>query len=71
MNPRTTGIAFLVAACLAAFLYFYQVKGAPQRKEAEEAAKRLFPQVEEAAFDWVAFTTSDGHGVRAERRDGR
>ncbi len=70
MHPRTTGIVFLVAAALFAFVYIYEMRGAPGRRQAEEAAKRLFPNVEADDVEWIAMTTSDGTAARAERRDG-
>ena len=69
MHPRTTGIVFLVAAALFAFVYIYEMRGAPGRQQAEEAAKRLFPNVEADDVEWIAMTTSDGTAARAERRD--
>ncbi len=71
MSPKTTGIAFLIAAALAAFLYFYQVRGAPERARVEAESKRLFPDLEDGVVEWIELTTSDGKQARAERRDGR
>jgi hypothetical protein len=70
VNPKTTGILFLVAAALAAFVYFYEIRGEEGRREAEEAEKRLFAGFEADAVEAVALTTSDGTEVRAERREG-
>ena len=36
MNPKTTGILFLVAAALAAFVYLYEIRGEEGRRAAEE-----------------------------------
>ncbi|MDH3211285.1 MAG: DUF4340 domain-containing protein [Myxococcales bacterium] len=69
MNPRTTGIAFLFAAALFAFVYFYEIRGGVGRQQAEAAARRLFPAVEAEDVEWIALTTSDGISARAERRD--
>ncbi len=52
MNPRTTGIVFLVAAALFAFVYFYEIQGGPAREQAEEESKRLFPGLEDEAVEW-------------------
>jgi hypothetical protein len=71
VSPKTTGIAFLIAAALAAFLYFYQVKGAPERARVEAESKRLFPDLEDGAVEWIELTTSDGVAARIERRDDR
>ena len=69
MNPRVTGIAFLLAAALFAFVYFYEIRGEAGRKQAEEATRRLFPGVEADDVEWIALTTSDGVSARIERRD--
>ena len=69
MNPRTTGILFLIAAALGAFVYFYEIRGEEGRLEAEARQKRLFPDVEADAVEWLALTSSDGQPVRAERRE--
>jgi hypothetical protein len=70
VNPRTTGVVFLVAAVLAAFVYFYEIRGEDARLEAEQDAKRLFPGVEVASIASISLTTSDGVAARLERRDG-
>jgi hypothetical protein len=69
MNPRTTGILFLIAAALGAFVYFYEIRGEEGRREAEARQKRLFPDIEADAVEWLALTSSDGRQVRAERRE--
>jgi len=70
MNPRTTGLLFLVAAALGAFVWFYEIQGGEARKAGEDAAKRLFPGVESEDVEWIAFTTADGQVVRIERQEG-
>jgi hypothetical protein len=69
MNPRTTGILFLVALALGAFVHFYLIEGEAGRQEAEEQKKRLFSGVEAEAIEWISLTTTDGRPVRAERRE--
>jgi len=69
VNPRTTGILFLVAIALGAFVYLYEIRGGEQRSEAEARAKRVFPEVEASAVDWIELRTTDGVEVRAERGD--
>lgn len=69
MNPRTTAIVFVVAALLGAFVYFYEIRGGESRREAEEAAKRLFPGVEQSDVELIAFRTSDGKDAVIERGD--
>ncbi|MFI5216426.1 MAG: DUF4340 domain-containing protein [Candidatus Limnocylindria bacterium] len=68
MNPRTTGILFLLLAALGAFVWFYEIQGEAGRQDAKEAAKRLFPGIEAEAVEQVELTTSDGQRVRLERR---
>jgi len=69
MNPRTTGILFVLVAALGAFVWFYEIRGEAGRKDAEAAAKRLFPGVEASAVEQVELTTSDGQRARLERRE--
>lgn len=71
MNPKTTGMLFVIAAALGAFVYFYEIRGGEARQEAEARAKRLFPDVEADAIEWIAFTTTDGQTARLERREER
>lgn len=71
MNPKTTGILFAVAAALAAFVYFYEIGGEAERKEAEEAEKRLFTGVEQDAIESISLRTEDGVPVVLERVDDR
>lgn len=70
MNPRTTGLLLLAAAALGAFVYLYEVRGGEQRRDAELAEKRLFPDVKTTDVEWVALSTTDGRPARAERREG-
>ena len=69
MNPRTTGILFVLAAALGAFVWFYEIRGEAGRKDAEAAAKRLFPGIEPSAVEQIELTTSDGQRARLERRE--
>ena len=41
MNPRTTGILFLVAAALGAFVWLYEIRGEAGRKDVYELARDL------------------------------
>ena len=70
MNPRTTGILAIVALLLGAFIYFHEIRGGDTREEAEALAKRLFPDVEANAIQWMELTTTDGHDARLERSEG-
>lgn len=70
MNPRSTVLLLLAAAALGAFVYLYEVKGGEERKEAETAAKRLFPDVQATDVQFVELATTDGGKARAERHEG-
>src|SRR5262245_42009484 len=70
MNPRVTGLLFLLAAALGAFVWFYEIEGEEARKASELATKRLFPDVEADKVEWIALTTADGQKARLERREG-
>ncbi len=70
MRPRTTLVLLFVAAALGTFVYLYEVRGADERKEAEAAAKRLFPGVEAGDVEAIWLTTSDGKQVEAVRDAG-
>ncbi|TDJ10499.1 MAG: hypothetical protein E2O66_11145, partial [Deltaproteobacteria bacterium] len=69
MNPRTTGILFLVAVALGAFIVFYELEGEEGRKRAEERTQQLFSDIDADDIEWMALTTSDGTKVRARRSD--
>jgi hypothetical protein len=70
MNPRTTGILLLLAAVLGVFVYLVEIRGGEKRREAEQAAKRLFSGVEEAQIRSLVLETSDEKTARLERIDG-
>jgi hypothetical protein len=67
VNPRTTGILFVLAAVLGLFVYFYEIGGEAGREAAEEATKRLFPGFEAEEIDQLEFTTSEGALVQVAR----
>jgi hypothetical protein len=69
VNPRTTGILFLVAALIGGVIW-YSNRHEAQQKEAEEQAKRLYGELEAPAVDWFELKTSDGQDARLERKDG-
>ncbi len=71
MRPKSTGILLLLAAALGAFVYFYEIRGADARREAEEREKRLFGALEQGAIQWITLTQPGGESARLERRDGR
>ena len=69
MNPRNAAVLFVLALLLAAFVYFNEIRGGEQRRDAEEQSLRLFPGLE--AQDIEAIWLYAGHGVtRVEREDG-
>ena len=69
VNPRTTGILFLVAAALGLGVWLSnRHEGA--KKQAEEQAKRLFGDLKAEQVDWIELTTQDGKPARFERREG-
>jgi len=69
VNPKSTFILFLVAAVLAAFVYFYEIEGADERLEAEAAQKRVVVGIEPDDVESIALTTSDGVEVATRRSD--
>jgi len=71
MRPKSTAILLLVAAALGAFVYFYEIRGADSRREAEEREKRLFGEIEQDAIEWITLTRPGAETARLERRDGR
>lgn len=70
MNPRTTGILAIVALLLGGFIYFHEIRGGDAREEAEALAKRLFPDLESRAVEWIELRTNDGKEARLERSGG-
>ena len=70
MSPRATGVLFLLAVALGAFVWFYEIQGEQGRKASEEATDRLFPEAQPEKLEWIELTSVDGQAVRLERRDG-
>jgi hypothetical protein len=69
VNPKSTFILFLVAAVLASFVYFYEIEGADERLEADEALKRVVVGIEADDVEAIALTTTDGVAVATRRSD--
>ncbi len=70
MNPRTAAVLFVIAAALGAFVYFYEIRGAEQRKEAEQVAKQLFSGVKAEQVHEIVLETTDGKSARLIRQEG-
>lgn len=72
MSPRTTAVLLVIALLLGSFVWWYEVKGGEERSRAADAAKRLFPDLDGAAVEWIELRTSDAPpvDVRVERREG-
>jgi hypothetical protein len=70
MSPKTTAVLFAIAAALAAFVYFYEIRGEQARVEAKAAENRLFPDVEQAEITSISLRVSDAPEIRLERREG-
>jgi hypothetical protein len=70
VNPRTTGILFLVAAAVVGGVWWYENVHKTEAAQAEAEARVLFPNVDAADVTFVALETTDGKAARIERRDG-
>ena len=71
MSSRATVVGLLVLAALGAFVWFYEIEGAPERERAESAEARIFPTLEASEVVRFVLTTSDASEVEVARRDGR
>jgi hypothetical protein len=67
VNPRNTLLLALVVAALGAFVWFYEIEGAEQRSEEENASKRIFPGLAADAIEWIELRTDEGANARLER----
>jgi hypothetical protein len=67
VNPKSTGILFLVAAALGAFVWFYEIGGEEERRAAEEAQQRVVVGIAADDVEMIALTTADGTAVAVER----
>ncbi len=70
MNPKTTAVLFAFASALAAFVYFWAIKGEPARQEAKAAEHRLFRDVVQAEIESISLRVADAREIRLERRAG-
>ena len=69
MNPRNTGILFLVAVLLGVAVW-YSNRDEAEKKEAEAQAKLLFGDLAAESVEWIELRTTDGQDARLERVDG-
>jgi hypothetical protein len=70
VNPRTTMVLAVVAAALAAFVYFHEIEGEVGRQAARDDANRVQPGLAAEAIDAIELVTQDDVPARFERRDG-
>lgn len=69
MNPRNTLVLAVLVAALGTFVYFWEIRGAEERAEAEEAEERLFADLEASDLRWMEVRTTDGSHARLERTE--
>lgn len=70
VNPRSTGILFLVAALVVGGVWWNENVRKGEAAESEAEARTLFPDVEVEDVAFVALETTDGRAARIERQDG-
>jgi len=70
VNPRSTGILFLVAAVVVGGVWWSENVHKGEVAAAKDEARALFPDVEVSDVRFVALETTDGRAARIERRDG-
>jgi hypothetical protein len=70
VNPRTTGILFVVAVVVIGGVWWNENVRKGQAEVAEAEARELFPDVTVDDVAWVALETTDRRDARVERRDG-
>ena len=70
VNPRNTGILFLVAVVVVGGVWWSETIHKGDVAAAKAEARALFPGVEVGDVGFVALETRDGHAARIERRDG-
>ncbi|NNL66759.1 MAG: DUF4340 domain-containing protein [Myxococcales bacterium] len=70
MNPRSTGMLFLVAVVVVAGVFWNENVRKGQAEQAEADARALFPGLAADGLTFIALETTDGQEVRLERPDG-
>lgn len=62
MSPRNTLLLLGVVAAAAVSLWWFELRGAEERAQAEAASRRVFTGVEAAGIDWIELRTQ-GEGA--------
>ena len=70
MNPRNTGILFLVALLVVGGVWWSENVRKDRVQEAEAEARTLFPDTDAEDVSFVLVETTDRRSARLERRDG-
>jgi len=70
VNPRNTGILFLVAVVVVGGVWWSENVRKPEAADAEARAEQLFSDVDLEDVTFVVVETTDGREARIERRDG-
>jgi len=70
MNPRNTGILFLVAIVVVGGVWWNENVRKEQVEEAEAEARELFPELDEGSLRSIALETTDGQSAQLARQDG-
>ena len=69
VRPLHTLVLLVVVALAGAALWLFELRGADERAEAEEAARRVFPDVEASEVTWIELRTPEGRSARLERSE--
>lgn len=67
MSPRNTLLLLVVVALAAALVWWFEVRGAEERAEADEAARLVFRELEAGEVTWIELRTTGGEVARLER----
>ena len=70
VNPRTTGILFLVAALVVGLVWWNENVRKGEAEHAAAEARALFAELDAEDVRWLAVETSDGTPARLELREG-
>jgi hypothetical protein len=67
---RSTSVLLLVAGLLGAFVYFYEIRGEPGRRQARKVEGLLLPGIAEGDIEELTLSAPNAPSVRAARHDG-